>query len=1074
MHVPEVATPTNPVATAPPHNPLPPANPANLAAATPAADADSVPMAAQGAAQGTGAAPGAAAAAAAAAAAESSDATTSSGTDSSIAPDSADSATAAHPTTQSGNTHPDIIPVVQFETSQKTGNTHPGLIPVVQFLRGEAGCFRGRYMQVSLRQALLHNTWVILIGPRACREEMTELGIELEAYEDYEESAHIEEQLVMGIGARARVSLVNGSSGGFPRILCALFPGRGEGRNPGGPSLPDRQRTYNDMIQLGWYAIPTCWTSPPDQAPATSYLLDFPSRPSARNVQGQGEIRPVPTPVWQVPCKDKENSTQDPRLYGKFRARTRRSQPSIHYSPPLSFPPAPNVYLPPWQCKDKEKSGQYPRMHGKFKPAFKAESLCAPRQCEASAWSDAGWCAFDNNFSVVIVLAIVFLLFADVTLIGLLKRPGHSAYGDPSAFHSTSAANVSVISDVLQQEEMRQQHLRAAAPGAESSDATTSSGTDSSIATITTATRAPTQSGKTHPGIIPVVQFLRGEAGCNRGRYMQVSLRQALLHNTWVILIGPRACREEMSELGIELEAYEDYEEAAHIEEQLVEGIGKVKAYHIRWFFLHEMMVRRNIPRVFYTDCDVLLFVNVTQFVQSHLPESKLALCVRSKSVRINATSGHVSLWSTEALADFLAFFVLFFQTRLALGMRSNSVRVRAVSGHVSLWSTEALPDFLAFFVLFFQASVSSLHPCAPTIATAYHAVKQCARQGSERARVPLVNGISGGFPRILRALLPALQLEWVLHLTSHSFPPAHSLPLLLSFSCFTGGGERRNPGGPLAPISAAHIQRHDSAGVGAFSPLSLISSCSSLSCYHSPSLQMAVKGGTPGDPSLPAQHTYNDMMQLGVASSHSLVSSHCAPLFPSLQVAVKGGTPGDPSLPAQHTYNDMVQLGVVSFHSLVSSHCAPLFPSLQVAVKGGTPGDPSLPAQQRTYNDMELFHLILLSHCNPFLSLVTGGGKGRDPRRPLPARSAAHIQRHDSAGVGASSPLSLIPSYFTGGGEGRNPGGPLPARSAAHIQRHDSAGVVRHPYLLDFPSRPSAQSALPAGLPLQTKRPQR
>ncbi|CAI5475379.1 unnamed protein product [Closterium sp. Yama58-4] len=488
------------------------------------------------------------------------------------------------------------------------------------------------------------------------------------------------------------------------------------------------------------------------------------------------------------------------------------------------------------------------RIRGRFKPAFKAESLCAPTQCEASAWSDAGWCAFDNNFSLTInhttfhydplkmktptsmhydhftdwvgkpqdkpvqflcvhfqvlmaarsgpasvllvltalavVLAIVFLLFADVILIGIFKRfPGHSADGALSVLHSTSAAatsaaNASIISDLLQQEEARQQQLRqqqlrqqqerneklpmltllllkakdptvqtpgnvaAADPAANAppdspaaptdpaspdasypasaapavatppavaatasavpaaadadivpmtaqgaaynaavvaagsstgattlptlptstSDTSASSATSAISSTSGTAQANAQSGGASRAGLIPVVQFLRGEAGCNRGRYMQASLRQARLHNTWVILIGPRACREEMTELGVELEAYEDYEESAHIEEQLVEGIGQVKAYHIRWFFLHEMMVRRNISRVFYTDCDVLLFVNVTQFVQSHLPEAKLALCMRSKSVRMNATSGHVSLWSAEALADFLAFFVLFFQ----------------------------------------------------------------------------------------------------------------------------------------------------------------------------------------------------------------------------------------------------------------------------------------------------------------------------------------------------------------------------------------------------------------------------
>ncbi|CAI7791713.1 unnamed protein product [Closterium sp. NIES-53] len=681
----------------------------------------------------------------------------------------------------------------------------PGDIPVVQFLRARTGCGRGRYAFETLKQARRLNSRVILIGPRVCKRVMEAEGVQVEDYEEYK---GVEEAFEKNVGevvsyqvrwfilhefmrrwslprifymdcdvllfanvthfvhthlpkadlalagrtptihvraVSAHVSLWSlAALADFLSFFRLFFQLGVVGGTPGDRSLP-AQRTYNDMVVLGWYAAPVCWT----------------------------------------------NTAKD-RI--------------------------------PKDCLAPSMRVMSARIRGRFTPAFKAESLCAPRQCEASAWSDAGWCAFDNNFSLTInhttfhydplkmktptsmhydhftdwmaarsgpasvllvltalavVLGIVFLLFADVILIGIFKRfPGHSADEGLSALHSTSAAatsaaNLSVISDLLQQEEMRQQQLRqqqlrqqqerseklpmltllllktsdpamkapgmaaaanpaaatanpaaaaAANPAADtnpdasappdnpvaaataaavdanadsvSSEATqaaaqgaaaynaanaagssigatyltkpTSTTSDSSTSSFTV--HPTTQSGNTHPGMIPVVQFLRGEAGCNRGRYMQASLRQALLHNTWLILIGPRACRDEMTELGIELEAYEDYEESARIEEQYIKGIGKVMAFHIRWFFLHEMMVRRNISRVFYTDCDVLLFVNVTEYVQSHLPEAKLALGMRSNSVRIRAVSGHVSLWSVDALADFLAFFVIFFQEAVAGG----------------------------------------------------------------------------------------------------------------------------------------------------------------------------------------------------------------------------------------------------------------------------------------------------------------------------------------------------------------------------------------------------------------------
>ncbi|CAI5495204.1 unnamed protein product, partial [Closterium sp. Naga37s-1] len=82
----------------------------------------------------------------------------------------------------------------------------------------------------------------------------------------------------------------------------------------------------------------------------------------------------------------------------------------------------------------------------------------------------------------------------------------------------------------------------------------------------------------------------------------------------------------------------------------------------VRWFILHEFMRRWSLPRIFYMDCDVLLFANITQFVHSHLPNAQLALAGRTPTIHVRAVSAHVSLWSQEALGDFLTFFRLFFQ----------------------------------------------------------------------------------------------------------------------------------------------------------------------------------------------------------------------------------------------------------------------------------------------------------------------------------------------------------------------------------------------------------------------------
>ncbi|CAI7758736.1 unnamed protein product, partial [Closterium sp. NIES-54] len=161
------------------------------------------------------------------------------------------------------------------------------------------------------------------------------------------------------------------------------------------------------------------------------------------------------------------------------------------------------------------------------------------------------------------------------------------------------------------------------------------------------------------PGDIPVVQFLRARTGCGRGRYAFETLKQARRLNSRVILIGPRVCKRVMEAEGVQVEDYEEYK---GVEEAFEKNVGEVVSYQVRWFILHEFMRRWSLPRIFYMDCDVLLFANVTHFVHTHLPKADLALAGRTPTIHVRAVSAHVSLWSLAALADFLTFFRLFFQ----------------------------------------------------------------------------------------------------------------------------------------------------------------------------------------------------------------------------------------------------------------------------------------------------------------------------------------------------------------------------------------------------------------------------
>ncbi|GJP30072.1 hypothetical protein CLOM_g22289 [Closterium sp. NIES-68] len=191
-----------------------------------------------------------------------------------------------------------------------------------------------------------------------------------------------------------------------------------------------------------------------------------------------------------------------------------------------------------------------------------------------------------------------------------------------------------------------------------------SSGSSSGISSgsssgISSSSRSGGKPGAGGSGEIPVVQFLRAQTGCGPGRYAYETMRQARRVNSRVILIGPGKCKRVLERVGVEMEDYDDY---MGVEEEFEKSVGEVVSYQVRWFILHEFMRRWGFKRIFYMDCDVLLFANVTQFVQTHLPKAELALAVRTPTIHVRAVSAHVSLWSQEALADFLTFFRLFFQ----------------------------------------------------------------------------------------------------------------------------------------------------------------------------------------------------------------------------------------------------------------------------------------------------------------------------------------------------------------------------------------------------------------------------
>lgn len=175
---------------------------------------------------------------------------------------------------------------------------------------------------------------------------------------------------------------------------------------------------------------------------------------------------------------------------------------------------------------------------------------------------------------------------------------------------------------------------------------------------------------------IPVVQFYQrpGSLPCQRKHYIYRNLKQARKLNDVVYFIGPEECREMAKELDIYLEPYPEYQDVI---DWFTNTIGKPIGYQVRWFVLRAFMERHAFPRVFYTDSDVMLFANITELVKMLYPKTYLALAVRWPSLKpplspsqyvSTAVSGHVSLWTHDAIADFSNFFIEFFANAVLFG----------------------------------------------------------------------------------------------------------------------------------------------------------------------------------------------------------------------------------------------------------------------------------------------------------------------------------------------------------------------------------------------------------------------
>ncbi|CAI5958590.1 unnamed protein product [Closterium sp. NIES-64] len=216
---------------------------------------------------------------------------------------------------------------------------------------------------------------------------------------------------------------------------------------------------------------------------------------------------------------------------------------------------------------------------------------------------------------------------------------------------------------------------------------------------ITTALKQP---WKKQP--IPVVvvhQQPSGSVACRPSHFMHRNLRHTRQRNAVVYFIGPDSdeCVEMARELDIVLDPVIGYQDVVG---WFSANLGDPVSYQVRWFILKAFMERHAFPRIFFLDSDVILFANVTELATMLFSRVHLVVSQRWPSLRApgpsqyasTAVSGHVSLWTYDALSDFLDFFQLFVQEATLYGQPGDArlVAERAYNDMVVLgWYTHRI-----------------------------------------------------------------------------------------------------------------------------------------------------------------------------------------------------------------------------------------------------------------------------------------------------------------------------------------------------------------------------------------------
>ncbi|GJP34667.1 hypothetical protein CLOM_g19080 [Closterium sp. NIES-68] len=255
-------------------------------------------------------------------------------------------------------------------------------VPVV-FYHGRPGaspCHKSHYVYKIVSEARKHNNAVHFIGPRECRQFFFHMGVRFEEHAEYEE---VYEWFIRNLGTPVDVHKFM-ERHNYGRIF----------------HLATEVMLFANASQVAAWLFPNSDLALPARWPS----IRPPLRPTQYSSAGVGTHIALMSYAALVDWCLFLHAVFDSALFGG----DKESQdlvllPSYVDVTIMGWYTFAGCWLqwvePPCVSDVKPETAKALRKRG-IQPRFRVQSLCQPRNCLNSSWSNEGPCVFDNNFSL--------------------------------------------------------------------------------------------------------------------------------------------------------------------------------------------------------------------------------------------------------------------------------------------------------------------------------------------------------------------------------------------------------------------------------------------------------------------------------------------------------------------------------------------------------------------------------------------------------------------------------------------------------------------------------------------------